>query len=360
MDFMVALGTHPPLDERHIDQLLGVEPGRRDQILPGSRVFNHRWKDPGALTRIGRLTAEQIEQITGGLFAMDIDVTINKLIFDYDVVLIAGPVFPHAVVGFSGGCKYFFPGICGPELLNFFHWLGAVITNPKIIGVKDTPVRATLEAAAEMIDVETWALCMVAKGYELAGLFFGPMREAWSAAADLSNETHVIYVDRPFDSVLSQAPEMYEDIWTAGKCMYKLEPVVADGGELIIYAPHVTEVSAAHGDIIEQIGYHTRDYFLKQWDRFKGYPWGLLAHSTHVRGIGDYEDGVERPRISVTLATGIPEETCKRINLGYLDPASIDPGRWQGPDNRGRLYVPKAGEMLYKLKDPPAWQRFEK
>ena len=152
---------------------------------------------------------------------------------------------------------------------------------------------------------------------------------------------------------------MYDDLWVGAKCMYKMEPVVADGGELIIYAPHIAEISASHGKVIEEVGYHTRDYFLAQWDAFKHYPWGVLAHSTHVRGIGTYENGVERCRIQVTLATGIPEKICRKVNLGYRDPASIDIADWQGKEAQGRLYVPKAGEMLYKLKHPPAWQRFD-
>jgi hypothetical protein len=150
---------------------------------------------------------------------------------------------------------------------------------------------------------------------------------------------------------------MYDELWVAGKCMYKMEPVVADGGELIIYAPHLREISVTHGRLIEEIGYHTRDYFLAQWDRFKHYPWGVLAHSTHVRGIGTYRGGVEKCRIQVTLASAIPEELCRKINLGYRDPRSIDVSQWQHHEAEGRLYVPKAGEMLYKLKNPPDWQR---
>ena len=355
LDYLIALGTHPPLTEPQIDKLLGILPGQRDQVLGASRVFNHDWKNPAALQRIGTLRADQVRRITGGKFEMDIDVTVNRLVFDYDLVLVAGPVFPHEVVGFSGGAKYFFPGICGQELLDFFHWLGAVITNPRIIGAKHTPVRTTLEAAADMLAFPKFGLCMVVKGHDLAGLYFGPLREAWSAAADLSDQVHIIYVDQPYESILSQAPEMYDELWVGGKCMYKMENVVADGGELIIYAPHIREISVTHGKLIEEIGYHTRDYFLAQWERFKHYPWGVVAHSTHVRGIGTYEGGVEKPRVRVTLATGIDEATCRRINLGYRDPASIDPAQWQG--RPGRLYVPKAGEMLYKLKDPPAWQK---
>jgi hypothetical protein len=148
---------------------------------------------------------------------------------------------------------------------------------------------------------------------------------------------------------------MYDELWVAGKCMYKLEPVLADGGELIIYAPHLSEISVTHGELIEKIGYHCRDYFLNQWDRFKDYPWGVLAHSTHVHGIGTYENGVETPRAHVTLATRIPPETCKKINFGYRDPEEIRVNEYANREDEGVLLVPKAGEMLFHLKNRPPW-----
>jgi len=143
---------------------------------------------------------------------------------------------------------------------------------------------------------------------------------------------------------------MYDDIWTAAKGMYKMEPAIADGGEVVIYAPHIDEISYTHGHVIDQIGYHVRDYFVKQWDRFKDYPWGVLAHSTHLRGVGAFEDGVETPRIRVTLATRIPRERCERVNLGYRDPDTVDLDAWRGREEEGILLVPKAGEMLYRVK----------
>ena len=359
VDFLIALGTHPPMSEEQIHKLFGVEKGQWKPTFGESRAFNHEWKNRAALKLLGKMTADEVAQITEGLFRMEVDVNVNARIFDYDKVLICGPVFPHEVVGFSGGNKYFFPGICGQELLDFFHWLGAVITNPRIIGTKWTPVRATIDKAASLLQLDKHALCMVVGKQGLQGLYFGTPEEAWSPAADLSAQVHVLYADRPYKSILAQAPAMYDDIWTAGKCMYKMESVVADGGELIIYAPHVTEISYTHGRIIDEIGYHTRDYFLAQWDRFKSYPWGVVAHSTHVRGIGKYENGVEKCRVQVTLATGIPEARCRQVNMGYRDPAGIDPRQWQGREDEGILYVPKAGEMLYKLKNPPEWQTFK-
>lgn len=357
LDVLIALGTHPPMTDEAINERLEITAEERAGRYARVRMLNHAWNIPAALAHLGTIPAREIGELSGGLFEMDVPVTINRAIFDYDQLIIVGPVFPHEVVGFSGGNKYLFPGIGGAEILNFFHWLGAVITNPKIIGNKWTPVRRVVDRAASLVPVPRFAFCMVVREGGLAGLYSGTPEEAWSRAADLSDRVHVVYKERPFHTVLSCAPPMYDEIWVGGKCMYKLEPVVADGGELIIYAPHIREISLTHGALIERIGYHTRDYFLKQWERFKDEPWGILAHSTHVRGIGTFEDGVERPRIQVTLATQIPEEMCRAVNLGYRDPATIRVEEYRDREDGGILYVPKAGEMLYRLKDPPEWAR---
>jgi nickel-dependent lactate racemase len=260
-------------------------------------------------------------------------------------------VFPHEVVGFSGGNKYFFPGIAGPEVINFTHWLGALITSYEVIGSGYTPVRAVIDRAASLIDRPKLCFSLVVSSDGLSGLYVGAPEDAWEAAAELSARLHVVYVDNPLRRVLSVMPEMYDDLWTAAKGMYKMEPAIADGGEVVIYAPHISEISYTHGPTIDEVGYHVRDYFVEQWDRFRGYPWGVLAHSTHLRGIGTYDGGtgVERPRIRVTLATGIPEERCRRVNLGYLDPRAINFEEWEGREAEGVLVVPKAGEMLYRL-----------
>ena len=234
-----------------------------------------------------------------------------------------------------------------------FHWLGALITSPVIIGTKDTPVRRIVDRAAEFVPVQRLCMSLVVKGGDLAGLYIGTPEAAWSAAADLSAQLHIVYKDKPFERVLSRAPTMYDDIWTGAKCAYKLEPVVADGGELIIFAPHIKEISVTHGTKIEQIGYHVRDYFVQQKEKFEHIPKGVLAHSTHVKGVGKYQDGEETPRINVVLATQIPEETCRSINLGYRDPTSINIAEWQDLEDQGTLYVPKGGEILYRLKDDP-------
>jgi nickel-dependent lactate racemase len=225
-----------------------------------------------------------------------------------------------------------------------------MITNAAINGTKDTPVRRVINRAAGMIDIPKTYFNVIVNYTTLHGIFIGNGPGAWKAAADVSAAVNVKYVSRRFKSVLGVAPEKYEDIWTAGKVAYKTETIIEDGGEIIIYAPHITEISASHGDYLDEIGYHVRDYFATRLDEFSRIPGGILAHSTHVKGAGTYIDGVEKPRFNVILATGIPESVCRKINLGYMDPKKINLDDWKNKENEGILFIPEAGEVLYQLK----------
>lgn len=357
LDYLVALGTHPAMDDAALSRLVGqaVRDGRFERAVRAglppahSRVMNHRWDDPATFAALGAIPAAEVRELSAGRLSLDVPVRVNRLVLEYERILICGPVFPHEVVGFSGGTKYFFPGVGGAEIIDATHWLGALATNVGTIGRIDTPVRRMIDRAAAMVPTRTMGVSLVMHGRQLVGIFAGEVHDAWAQAAELSARLDIVTLERPVRRVLSVMPEMYDDLWTAAKGMYKLEPVVADGGEVVIFAPHITEVSYTHGRLIDEVGYHVRDYFLKQWDRFSRYPWAVLAHSTHVRGAGTYEDGVERARIRVTLATGIPEDRCRRIGLGYLDPASVDLAAWTGREDEGLLLVPRAGEMLYRL-----------
>jgi lactate racemase len=352
LDYLIALGTHPPMSDDAIAKLVGVTKEERTAKHSKSQVFNHHWDDPNALTTIGTITRKELDALTGGLLAQDTPVRLNKLVLDYDHIVICGPVFPHEVVGFSGGAKYLFPGIAGAEIIDFTHWLAALVTNRKTIGVKETAVRRVIHRAAEFLPKPITCIALVMSGQAFHGLYVGSHIDAWSAAADLSAQLNIVWVDRPFTRVLSMPSEMYDELWTAGKAMYKTEPAIADGGEVVIYAPNLKIISITHGKLIERVGYHPLEYFTKQPDKFADVPGSIKAHSTHVKGTGTFDPktGIETPRIKVTLASGIPEETCKRINLGYLDYHTINLQEWENRERDGILVVHHAGEMLYRVK----------
>jgi nickel-dependent lactate racemase len=355
LDFMVALGTHPPLSEESLNRLVGITAEERNTQYAAVGLLNHAWDTPSALASLGIIERDEIKQIAGKNWhpslPNEVPIQINKAALEYDHIIILGPTFPHEVVGFSGGAKYLFPGISGAEMINATHWLGALAGVVGTIGVKETPVREMIHAAARRLKTPVTLIALTVEGHGLSGLFIGDPLSAWSEAADLSAQRHIHWCERPFQRVLSCAPSMYDELWTGAKAMYKLEPAVALGGEVVIYAPHLDVVSHVHGKFIYEIGYHILPYFLNDWERFSNIPLGVLAHSTHLRGSGVVENGIEKPNVRVTLSSKISAEDCAKLNLGYLDPAKIKVEEWANREDEGILYVPKAGEMLYRVRN---------
>jgi nickel-dependent lactate racemase len=374
---LIALGTHAPMSEDALAAHLGYAGRNLSDAYPGTTVQNHEWWKPETFAHLGTIPAARIEELSEGRLSVEVDVVLNRAVVDHDIALVVGPVLPHEVVGMSGGNKYFFPGVAGQRIIDVSHWLGALITSAEIIGTTGTtPVRALIDEGASLIPAAKYAFCGVTaetasspdgdNDYGAAGdgrsardddqsrsalhsLSFGDCVSSWADAAEVSAATHVTYLDGPVRRVLSLVPEMYDEIWTGAKGFYKVEPVVADGGEVILYAPHIREIATSHPQIHE-VGYHCRDYFVKQWERFSSVHWGVLAHSTHLRGAGTYDaaTGEERLRVDVTLATGIPADVCRAVNLGYRDPATIDVADFAADPET--LVVPRAGEVLFRLR----------
>lgn len=345
---LVALGTHPPLPPELLYRHVGIDPA-----TDPTPVLNHAWDDPATLVSVGELSAAEVETLSGGLLAERVDLRVNRALTQADHVLILNPVFPHEMVGFSGGSKYLFPGISGPEVIDVVHWLGALRGSTRTIGRIDTPSRRVLNAAADKMPVPLHGLSFVVHHGAVVAMEIGALNDAWARAARVAREVHITYQPRAYQRVLSCCPEMYPDMWTGGKCVYKVEPVVADGGELIVYAPHVTCFSEVHQATVEALGYHLRDYFLAHWARYAHLPRAVMAYSVIVKGEGRYVDGVEYPRIRVAFALRISRAACAAAGIGYVDPATINPDDWRGREAEGVLLVERAGELLHRLADEP-------
>lgn len=353
VECVIALGTHEYMTPVQIAAWVTGDPdGDIARIYPGMPIYNHEWKDEQMLVKVGTISANRIAELSGGRLAESSDIYINRRVVEADVKIIIGPVLPHEVVGISGGNKYFIPGTAQAAFIDRTHWVGALITSSRIIGTTGiTPVRAMIDEGSALIPGEHYCLSFVVRSHsnDLESASFGSPEEAWAAQAQVAAQTHVEYVEQPFHTVISEIPTRYHDIWTAAKGFYKVEPAVAAGGEVILYAPHITELSQVHREIYD-IGYHCRDFFVQQWERYRDVPWGVLAHSTHLRGVGAFDpaSGVECDRVRVSLASGIPREVCESVNLGYRHPASID---LDALERSSQVTVIRdAGEVLYRLR----------
>lgn len=346
IDVMVALGTHPPLSGSELEGLVGVEKQDHRNLSLG----NHAWDDNRQLQAIGVLTKQRVQEIAARAWhpslGGDVPIRVNRAALECDRIIILGPVFPHEVAGFSGGVKYLFPGISGPEFIDVSHWLGALVGIDDTIGLRDTPTRAMIEAAAELVPTPiTLIATVVNHDGDVQGIFAGDRHAAWKEAVELSSRLHITWLDSPLERVISCAPSMYDELWTAGKAVYKLQPVMAAGGDVIVYAPHLDTVSHALGKHIFEVGYHVLPYFLDQWDRLEHVPLAVLAHSTHVKGPGEFHNGIEHPKFHVSLASKISAEDCRTLNLGYVDPDTMNPSA----PPAGFTVIDRAGETLYRL-----------
>ena len=349
-DALVAQGTHPPMTEPQKLAKIGVESF-------AGRIFDHCWDRADEIVTLGELSAEMVSSLTNGLIDRAIPVTINKLLAAgvYDTLLIFGATVPHEVAGFAGGAKYFFPGVAGPELTHTTHWLGALAGIENIIGQVETPTRKLIEAAADLITARIISLnTVVSRDTEgrlvTYGLFTGDFREAFRRAAAVSREVHIRYTGRKYQRVIALLDPHYDELWVGGKASYKLGAIVEDGGELIIYAPHLTKISETHGALIEKYGYapleSVRDMLGVSQELRENLC--IAAHLAHVAYAGRIDaEGKIVPRYRITMATGLDEEACRRVNLGYLDHRAFNYEAFASdPDT---LVVADAGRDLYKV-----------
>jgi nickel-dependent lactate racemase len=352
-DALVAQGTHVPMTEAEKLAKIGV-PDRAS--LPGlGQIFDHRWDDPAELVTIGELSAERVRELTDGLLDKAVQLTINRRLGPgvYDTVLIFGATVPHEVAGFAGGAKYFFPGVAGPDLTHATHWLGALASVESIIGRVNTPTRRMIEAAADFIPARIISLNSVVtrdddNQLHTHALFAGDFRVALRSAADVSRHLHVKYTGRKYRRVVALLDDHYDEMWVGGKASYRLGGIIEEGGELLIYAPHLHHLSETHGHLIEKYGYAPIEVVSEMVSQSAELMANLCvaAHLAHVSYAGRRdEDGRIVPRYHITLASQIDEETCRRVNLGFMDYRRFRRADYEA--DADTLIVERAGRDLY-------------
>jgi nickel-dependent lactate racemase len=350
-DALVAQGTHPPMSDAEKRAKIGA--GTGPMPLFGT-VYDHHWDHASELLTLGTLSRAEISTLTGGLMAEDVPVQLNARLAPgrYDLVLVLGAVVPHEVAGFAGGAKYFFPGVAGPELTHLTHWLGALATIERVIGRVETPTRHVIEAAADKITTPVIGFTSVStrtdEGLRTHAVFTGGLRETVRQAAEVSARVHVRRTGRQYRRVVALLDEHYDEMWVGGKASYKLGAIVENGGELLIYAPHLKGISTTHGRLIEKYGYAPLEQVREMVEGSDELRANLCvaAHLAHVAYAGRLgPDGRVQPRYRITLASAIPEQTCRQVNLGYAPYTSIDiDAARRDPDT---LVVEHAGRDLY-------------
>jgi nickel-dependent lactate racemase len=352
-DALVAQGTHMPMTEGEKRAKIGLNNGASLPAL--GRIYDHEWNNPEELVTLGELSAERVSELTGGLITRSVTVNLNRLLAPgrYDTVLVFGATVPHEVAGFAGGAKYFFPGVAGPDLTHATHWLGALASIERVIGRVETPTRHMIEAAAEFVPARVVSLNTVVTRADdnrlrTHALFGGDIRLAFRQAAEVSRHVHIKYTGRKYKRVVALLDEHYDELWVGGKASYKLGGIIEEGGELIIYAPHLRAISETHGLLIEKYGYAPLDRVREMVALSEELQSNLAvaAHLAHVSYAGQ-RDAAGRvvPRYRITMASALDEATCRRVNLGFMDYRRFRREDYESDPET--LVVERAGRDLY-------------
>ncbi len=352
-DALVAQGTHGPMIEAEKRTKVGWSSATAVPSL--GTIFDHEWNNPDELATIGELSAGNVSSLTSGLLNEPVKVNLNRRLAPgiYDTILIFSATVPHEVAGFAGGAKYLFPGVAGPDLTHATHWLGALASIENVIGRVETPTRHMIEAAADFVSAEIITLNSVVtrddnNRLRTHALFAGDFRKAFRAAAEVSRQVHIKYTGRKYKRVVALLDEHYDELWVGGKASYKLGGIIEEGGELIIYAPHLRSISETHGRLIEKYGYAPLDRVREMVALSEELRSNLAvaAHLAHVSYAGKRDEtGRVIPRYRITMASALDEETCRRVHLGYMDHRKFRREDYEhDPDT---LVVERAGRDLY-------------
>ncbi|HEY8204246.1 MAG TPA: lactate racemase domain-containing protein [Pyrinomonadaceae bacterium] len=353
LDALVAQGTHTPMTDEEKRWKIGLAKGRLAPA-PG-QIYDHKWNVPEELVTIGELSGAAVTRLTDGLITDAVKVNLNRLLGPgiYDTILIFSATVPHEVAGFAGGAKYLFPGVAGPDLTHATHWLGALASIENVIGRVETPTRHMIEAAADFVSAQIITLNSVVTRDDdnllrTHALFVGDFRDAFRRAAEVSRQVHIKYTGRKYKRVVALLDEHYDELWVGGKASYKLGGIIEEGGQLIIYAPHLRLISETHGRLIEKYGYAPLDRVREMVALSTELQNNLAvaAHLAHVSYAGQRDEtGRIVPRYHITMASALDEETCRRVHLGFMDHRQFRREDYESdPDT---LVVERAGRDLY-------------
>lgn len=219
--YLVATGTHAAPNDAQLGQIFG-------SFLPRlkGRVFIHDATDHESMVKVGT-------DRFGG------DVYLNRMVKQYERLLVIGSVEPHFFAGFTGGRKSLFPGLSDLATTERNHNLANSLEAApmKLYG---NPVAEHLEELLGLLsrdDIEKiMTIQIVCDGGGLIGkVCFGPLDEAFEEAVLYAIRQYANVVDNHFDLAIAEIrPPLDSNLYQAQKALENCQAAVADGGAVLI------------------------------------------------------------------------------------------------------------------------------
>lgn len=298
---LFALGTHRPMTKKEMKIKLGMS----DSQLDGIELLNHDPLDTNKLVYVGKIALVPLK--------------VNRAIADNDVVLAFSGVIPHRIMGFSGGAKILCPGIANKEMIDFSHRESNLYPEEKIMAQIENPMRDLLDKIAKKITKKYHkkfiSVNIVSLEKNIFGIFVGDFFSSYRQAAKLSQSIFIHTVEE-CSSILAVLDDKCLDFWQAAKAVYNCGRVIKKGGKIVVTGKLSEGISSTHGSIIEKFGYSTPKKIHELIQN------GMLTDTlvaSHMVRVSQHLENIDIFLSSENLL----EETCKKVNLGYLHPTKI-------------------------------------
>jgi nickel-dependent lactate racemase len=312
-DILPALGTHFPMTRQETDTMF---PG-----VPPSLFRVHNWRTD--VVTLGEVPASFIRDVSENRVDYSWPAQVNRLVADggHDLILSVGQVVPHEVTGMANYNKNVLIGTGGSEGINKSHFLGAAYGMERMMGRTGTPVRKVLNYASEKFTSHlpiVYVLTVVATGPDgslhTKGLFVGDDNECFELAAQLSLKVNFTMVERPLKKVLVYLdPHEYKSTWLGNKSIYRTRMAIADGGELIVLAPGLSQFGEDRriDQLIRKYGYLTTPEILQLVDENEDLRENLSAAAHLIHGSTEN-------RFTVTYCPGyLSKQEIVAVNYSY-------------------------------------------
>jgi nickel-dependent lactate racemase len=299
VDVMPALGSHAAMTGEELNMMFGG--------IPQEAFIAHDWRS--GLKTIGCVPGEFIREISGGRLNYDIEVQVNRRLYDgYGLIVSIGQVVPHEVAGMANHSKNIFVGAGGINMIHRTHFLGAVCGMEQALGRDHAPVRRVFDYAAERFlgslpAVYAMTVIKPEDGRDrMKGLYIGDRRDAFEAAVERSRRDNINWLDKPLKTcVCRMEPEEFRSFWVSNKSIYRTRMAMADGGKLIVLAPAVDKFGEDPGidRLLRKYGYKGTDYVLKavRENEDIGCNLSAAAHLIHGSSEGRFEIYYAAPRL---------------------------------------------------------------
>lgn len=217
---LIALGTHRPMTEAELDDMLGKEITARFPIVQNNAF------DPTSQVKLGK-TAQGHE------------IWLNRELMACDVKILTGFIEPHFFAGFSGAGKAIMPGMAGLETILDNH-CAANISHPNATWGRTwgNPIWEEIRDVARKAQATFLLNVTLNRDKAITGVFAGDLDQAHASGVEFVRRTAMAPVAEPFDIVVgtNSGYPLDLNLYQAVKGMSAASQIVRQGGVILLAA----------------------------------------------------------------------------------------------------------------------------